>query len=47
MMNHDQKSFSDEQYETRSIMQHTELLHNILDKSGAIQHKGRLIWGDI
>ena len=23
-------------------MQHTELLHNILDKSGAIQHKGRL-----
>lgn len=23
-------------------MQHTELLHNILEKSGAIQHKGRL-----
>lgn len=23
-------------------MQHSELLHNILDKSGAIQHKGRL-----
>ena len=23
-------------------MQHTELLHTILEKSGALQHKGRL-----